>query len=90
MNQYTWVGLDVHADSITAAILEGDDLQPQVVPPENTVRPAAFELTMISLYHSLYDIYPFLHAVLCPEVPPRTSVGEPRPSPPTRCPAKKC
>lgn len=24
MNQYTWVGLDVHAESITAAILEGD------------------------------------------------------------------
>jgi hypothetical protein len=31
MNQYTWVGLDVHAESITAAILEGDDHQPQVL-----------------------------------------------------------
>jgi transposase len=31
MNQYTWVGLEVHADSITAAILEGDDHQPQVL-----------------------------------------------------------
>jgi hypothetical protein len=24
MNQYTYVGLDVHLDSITAAIVEGD------------------------------------------------------------------
>ncbi len=31
MNQYTWVGLDVHADSITAAILEGDCDQPQLL-----------------------------------------------------------
>jgi transposase len=31
MNQYTWIGLDVHADSITAAILDGDDQHPQVL-----------------------------------------------------------
>ncbi len=30
MNQYTWVGLDVHADSITAAILEADREQAQI------------------------------------------------------------
>lgn len=31
MDKYTWVGLDVHADSITAAILEGDRDQAQVL-----------------------------------------------------------
>lgn len=31
MNQSTWVGLDVHQDSITAAILRGDSSQPEVV-----------------------------------------------------------
>jgi transposase len=31
MEQYTYVGLDVHLDSITAAILEGDTSHPQVV-----------------------------------------------------------
>jgi transposase len=31
MNQFTWVGLDVHADSIIAAILEGDNQQPDIV-----------------------------------------------------------
>jgi transposase len=31
MDKYMWVGLDVHADSITAAILEGDSEQPQVL-----------------------------------------------------------
>jgi transposase len=31
MNQFTWVGLDVHADSITAAVLEGDNQQPEII-----------------------------------------------------------
>jgi hypothetical protein len=31
MNQYIFVGLDVHLDSITAAILEGDDPHPEVI-----------------------------------------------------------
>ncbi|MDH3214889.1 MAG: transposase [Candidatus Krumholzibacteria bacterium] len=31
MNKYIWVGLDVHLDSITAAILEDDAQQPEVV-----------------------------------------------------------
>lgn len=31
MNQYTWVGLDVHADSITAAILEGERENVQIL-----------------------------------------------------------
>jgi len=31
MSKYTWIGLDVHADSITAAILEGDREQPEVI-----------------------------------------------------------
>jgi len=31
MNEYTWVGLDVHLDSITAAILEGDAQEPEVI-----------------------------------------------------------
>jgi hypothetical protein len=31
MNQYISVGLDVHADSITAAILDGDAQDPEVV-----------------------------------------------------------
>jgi transposase len=31
MNEYTWVGLDVHADSITAAILEADREQVQIL-----------------------------------------------------------
>lgn len=31
MNQYTWVGLDVHADSITAAIFEGDREHAQIL-----------------------------------------------------------
>ncbi len=31
MNKYTWIGLDVHKESITAAILEGDSQDPDVV-----------------------------------------------------------
>ena len=31
MNQYTWVGLDVHAESITAAILEGEREEVEVI-----------------------------------------------------------
>jgi len=31
MNKYTWIGLDVHKESITAAILEGDSQAPDVV-----------------------------------------------------------
>ena len=31
MSKYIWVGLDVHLDSITAAILEGDIQEPEVV-----------------------------------------------------------
>ena len=31
MDQYIWVGLDVHAESITAAILEGDAQDPEVI-----------------------------------------------------------
>ena len=31
MKEYIWVGLDVHVDSITAAILEGDSEKPEVV-----------------------------------------------------------
>lgn len=31
MNKYTWIGLDVHKESITAAILEGDSRDPDVV-----------------------------------------------------------
>ncbi len=31
MNQCIWVGLDVHADSITAAILSGDSQEPEVI-----------------------------------------------------------
>jgi len=31
MSEYTWIGLDVHADSITAAILEGDREQPEII-----------------------------------------------------------
>jgi transposase len=31
MNKYTWVGLDVHQDSITSAIFEGDAPHPEVV-----------------------------------------------------------
>jgi transposase len=31
MSEYIWVGLDVHLDSITAAILEGDATDPEVV-----------------------------------------------------------
>jgi len=31
MNQYTWVGLDVHAESITAAILEGEREHAEIV-----------------------------------------------------------
>jgi hypothetical protein len=30
MSQYIWIGLDVHVDSITAAILEGDQESPDV------------------------------------------------------------
>ena len=31
MSKYIWVGLDVHLDSITAAILEHDTQEPEVV-----------------------------------------------------------
>lgn len=31
MSKYTWIDLDVHADSIAAAILEGDREQPEVI-----------------------------------------------------------
>ena len=31
MSQYIWIGLDVHADSITAAILEGDSQDPEII-----------------------------------------------------------
>ena len=31
MNQYIWIGLDVHVESITAAILEGDRSDAEVV-----------------------------------------------------------
>jgi transposase len=31
MSQYIWIGLDVHVDSITAAILEGDQEKPDVL-----------------------------------------------------------
>ncbi|NIO29725.1 MAG: IS110 family transposase [Candidatus Latescibacteria bacterium] len=31
MSEYTWIGLDVHADSITAAILEGNREEPEVI-----------------------------------------------------------
>lgn len=31
MTESTWVGLDVHQDSITAAILRGTSSQPEVV-----------------------------------------------------------
>jgi hypothetical protein len=30
MSEYIWVGLDVHLESITAAILEGDAADPEV------------------------------------------------------------
>lgn len=31
MNQYIWIGLDVHAESITAAILDGNNQNPEVI-----------------------------------------------------------
>ena len=31
MSDYIWVGLDVHVESITAAILEGDGQEAEVV-----------------------------------------------------------
>ena len=31
MNKYTWIGLDVHKESITAAILDGDSHDPDVI-----------------------------------------------------------
>ena len=59
------------------------------VPAENTVRPAIFELTMISLYRSSYDIHPFPYVILRAEVPPGINPGEPRTPSSTRCPPKE-
>jgi site-specific recombinase XerD len=45
---------------------------------------------MISVYHSCYDIHSFPNAFLCPEVPPRIGLGEPRAPSSTRCPPTAC
>jgi hypothetical protein len=60
------------------------------VPSVYSVRVAKFELAMISLYHSDYDIHLFPHAALYYEVPPRTGFGESRPPSSTRCYPKEC
>lgn len=38
MSEYTWIGLDVHADSITAAILEGNREEPEVIKLSSDLR----------------------------------------------------
>jgi hypothetical protein len=56
------------------------------LPPENTLRVAILKLTMTLLFHRFYDIHPFSHLHLGPEIPLRTGPGKPcRPSS-TRCP----
>ena len=37
MSDYIWVGLDVHVESITAAILEGDSQEVEVVKLSSTI-----------------------------------------------------
>jgi len=59
------------------------------VPSENTVRVAILELTMILLYHRFYDIHPFSHLHLGPEVPPRIGPRKPCASASARCPESK-